>query len=129
MTEEQLNENLIKSELQCICQDCIYLDKIVPIIREMLLEEYKTGLEQSRFDKNMLEIENQKLKKQLEEKETKQKEFIELLENEIKERTIDVVNYHPSSQLIIEKIIEVEKMILEKYKEITGKDINVSNKN
>lgn len=70
MSDEQLNENLIKLELQGICQDCIYLDKIVPIIREMLSEEYKTGLEQSRFDKNMLEIENQKLKKQVEELKT-----------------------------------------------------------
>ena len=65
MTEEQLNENLIKLELQGICQDCIYLDKIVPIIRKMLSEEYKTGLEQSRFDKNMLERENRELKKKL----------------------------------------------------------------
>lgn len=71
MTEEQLNENLIKSELQCICQDCIYLDKIVPIIRKMLSEEYKTGLEQSRFDKNMLERENRELNK--ENQELKQK--------------------------------------------------------
>lgn len=54
-----------------------------------------------------------------------QKEFIEYLEKEINERTIDIVNYHPSSQLIIEKIIEVEKMILEKYKEIVG-DIDES---
>lgn len=66
MTEEQLNENLIKLELQNICQDCIYLDKIAPIIRKMISEEYKTGLEQSRFGKNMLERENQELKKQLE---------------------------------------------------------------
>ena len=71
MTEEQLNENLIKSELQGICQDCIYLDKIVLIIRKMLSEEYKTGLEQSRFDKNMLERENRELNK--ENQELKQK--------------------------------------------------------
>lgn len=114
MTEEQLNGNLIKLELQGICQDCIYLDKIVPIIRKMLSEEYKTGLEQSRFDKNMLERESQELKKQLEDLfnensklrkkleksmtfqdyehtlnkkiqlENQQKEFIEWLENKIK---------------------------------------------
>ena len=71
MTEEQLNENLIKSELQCICQDCIYLDKTVAIIRKMLSEEYKTGLKQSRFDKNMLERENRELNK--ENQELKQK--------------------------------------------------------
>lgn len=91
MTEEQLNENLIKFELQGICQDCIYLDKIVPIIRKMLSEEYKTGLEQSRFDKNMLERENQELKKQLNSddwinsiKET-ERHYIYLIENENQE--------------------------------------------
>ena len=57
MKEEKLNEKLIRFEIQGICQDCIYLDKVVPIIREMLSEEYKTGLEQARFDKNMLEQE------------------------------------------------------------------------
>lgn len=62
MREEKLNERLIKFEIQGICQDCIYLDKIVPIIREMLSEEYKTGLEQARFDKNMLEQELQEYK-------------------------------------------------------------------
>lgn len=66
MSEEQLHEKLIKLELQNVCQDCIYLDKIAPIIRKMLSEEYKTGLEQSRFDKNTLERENQELKKQIE---------------------------------------------------------------
>ena len=110
MTEEQLNENLIKLELQGICQDCIYLDKIVPIIRKMLSEEYKTGLEQSRFDKNMLERENQELKKQLDELQavynnmfkchcnrvqvetllSQQKEFIEWLEQSAKKYTSNV---------------------------------------
>ena len=128
MTEEQLNENLIKSELQGICQDCIYLDKIVLIIRKMLSEEYKTGLEQSRFDKNMLERENQELKKQLEKKYEKvgtltgellyeentklinqQKEFINYLESESKELIRDA-GYH--QRICLE--------ILEKYKEIIG---------
>ena len=129
MTEEQLNENLIKSELQCICQDCIYLDKIVPIIRKMLSEEYKTGLEQSRFDKNMLERENQELKKKLDELQTlynnmfkcncnriqvetllsQQKEFINYLESESKELIRDA-GYH--QRICLE--------ILEKYKEIIG---------
>lgn len=46
MSAEELNKKSIKFEIQGICQDCIHLDKIVPIIREMLSEEYKTGLEQ-----------------------------------------------------------------------------------
>ena len=126
MTEEQLNENLIKSELQGICQDCIYLDKIVLIIRKMLSEEYKTGLEQSRFDKNMLERENQELKKQLEKKYEKvgtltgellyeentklinqQKEFIEWLEDML------------VSELDIFTVVRVCD-VLSKYKEIIG---------
>ena len=141
MTEEQLNENLIKSELQCICQDCIYLDKIVPIIRKMLSEEYKAGLEQSRFDKNMLERENQELKKQLEEiknepltnrigridsvvaniysrNRTQKKEFIEYLENEIKNSDICDVYVHGMKFNSAEKMIY--KDILSKYKEIIG---------
>ena len=143
MTEEQLNENLIKSELQCICQDCIYLDKIVPIIRKMLSEEYKAGLEQSRFDKNMLERENQDLKKQLEEMDSKlfftknelemrqksidnklrqQKEFIEWLERRL------FLLRDVASELALgmcstdyqDAKIEVYQEILSKYKEIIG---------
>ncbi len=62
MREEEINEKIIKFELEGICQDCIYLDKIVSIIREMLSEEYKTGLEQAKFDKKMLEQELQEYK-------------------------------------------------------------------
>ena len=87
MTEEELNEKLIKLELQNVCQDCLYLDKIVPIIRKMLSEEYKTGLEQSRFDKNMLERENQELKKQLEEMDSKL--FFTKNELEMRQKSID----------------------------------------
>ena len=49
-----------------------------------------------------------------------QKEFIEYLENEIKERKIQIVGYNPTTQLLIEQIIETEKMVLSKYKEIIG---------
>ena len=138
MSEEQLNENLIKLELQGICQDCIYLDKIVPIIRKMLSEEYKTGLEQSRSDKNMLERENQELKKQLDELQavynnmfkchcnriqvetllSQQKEFIEYLENEIKNSDICDVYVRGMKFNSAEKMIY--KDILSKYKETIG---------
>ena len=142
MTEEQLNENLIKSELQCICQDCIYLDKIVPIIRKMLSEEYKTGLEQSRFDKNMLEQENQELKKQLKEintfinnsgfanieqvmldfyaKMSQQKEFIEWLENEISNLTVDENKISSCSVMPNRFMKSCFEKTLSKYKEIIG---------
>lgn len=75
MKEEKLNEKLIRFEIQGICQDCIYLNKIVPIIREMLSEEYKTGLEQARFDKRMLELENDTLRKDLQ----KSKKIIDII--------------------------------------------------
>lgn len=65
MKEEKLNEQYIRDNIQGICQDCIYLDKIVPIIREMLSKAYIDGLEQSRFDKRMLEFENEKLKQEI----------------------------------------------------------------
>ena len=39
MTEEQLNENIIKNKIQGVCQDCIYLDKIVPIVNQMIKKE------------------------------------------------------------------------------------------
>lgn len=62
MSEEKLNEQYIKDHIQGICQDCIYLDKIVPIIREMLSEAYINGLEQGKFDRQMLELAVQKYK-------------------------------------------------------------------
>lgn len=60
MSEEQLNEQYIRDNIQGICQDCVYLDKIVPIIRKMLSEAYINGLEQGKFDRRMLELANQK---------------------------------------------------------------------
>lgn len=62
MSEEQLNEQYIRDNIQGICQDCVYLDKIVPIIRKMLSEAYINGLEQGKFDRRMLELANQKYK-------------------------------------------------------------------
>ena len=62
MSEEKLNEQYIKDHIQGICQDCIYLDKIVPIIREMLSVAYIDGLEQGKFDRQMIELANQKYK-------------------------------------------------------------------
>ena len=56
MSEKELNEQYIRNKIGGICQDCMWLDKIVPIIREMLSKAYIDGLEQSRFDKRMLEI-------------------------------------------------------------------------
>lgn len=76
MSEEKLNEQYIKDHIQGVCQDCIYLDKIVPIIREMLSEAYINGLEQGKFDRQMLELAVQKYKEILEENQ-KYKELID----------------------------------------------------
>ena len=53
MTEEQLNEEYIRDNIGGICQDCMFLDEIVPIIRRMLSEAYIKGLEQYKFDLKM----------------------------------------------------------------------------
>lgn len=53
MSERELNEKYIRDNIKGICQDCMYLDKIVPIINNMLSEEYKNGLHQGWFDKQM----------------------------------------------------------------------------
>lgn len=50
MSEKELNEKYIRNKISGICQDCIYLDKIVPIINEMLSEQYIEGLKQGHFD-------------------------------------------------------------------------------
>ena len=70
-----------------------------------------------------LQQENEELKKQLSnshQMKNQQKEFIEWLEDDIEARCIEIKNYHPSSQLLIERIISTEKIILSKYKEIVG---------
>ena len=64
MSEEELNEQYIRNKIGGICQDCMWLDKTIPMIREMLSKAYIDGLEQSRFDKKMLEIENKRLKEE-----------------------------------------------------------------
>lgn len=53
MSEKELNEKYIRDNIKGICQDCMYLDKIVPIINNMLSEEYKNGLHQGWFDREM----------------------------------------------------------------------------
>lgn len=75
MSEEELNKKYIKNKIEGICQDCMWLDKIVPIIKEMLSQQYIEGLEQGKFDKEMdlaperinLRNENLKLKSVLKE--------------------------------------------------------------
>lgn len=53
MSEEELNEKYIRNKIEGICQDCMWLDKILPIINKMLSEQYIKGLEQGKFDEMM----------------------------------------------------------------------------
>lgn len=70
MSEDELNKKYIQDCLQGICQDCIYFEKTIPIILEMLKEAYKSGLVQAEIDNTMgvieensaLTQENEKLK-------------------------------------------------------------------
>ena len=134
MTEEQLNIKYIKEKTGLLEND-----ELISIILEMINDCYRKGLEQSRFDKNMLERENQELKKQLsndyqikmkqlqqENRKLKQqlsnshqiknqqKEFIEYLENEIK-RLENIEFYIESMQKVA---IATHKHNLSKYREI-----------
>ena len=114
-------------------------EKMVRLINknQKLKKKYENAV--ADYETTMSEL--QELKKQLEKKYSKigtltnevlyeentklinqQKEFIEYLENEIKERNIQIAGYHPTTQLLIEQIIETEKMVLSKYKEIIGDD-------
>ena len=61
MTEKEINENYIRNKLEGICQDCMWLEKTVPIINEMLSKTYISGLEQGKFDREMLKLENEHL--------------------------------------------------------------------
>lgn len=63
MTEKEINENYIRNKLEGICQDCRWSEKTVPIINEMLSEAYISGLEQGKFDREMLKLENENLLK------------------------------------------------------------------
>ena len=83
MTEEQLNKEWLIKELKGFSYSNELLDKIL----ELLSNQYINGLEQSRFDKRMLEHENRELLKEKQEWiklldmfKNQQKEFIKQLE-------------------------------------------------
>ena len=94
------------------------------VLNVFLLAKIPEIITQEEFDdvqsaiKELLK-ENQELKKQLEEKENQQKEFIEYVKDKEKQCDImgDPINSGACSGILL------------RYKEITGKDINVSNKN
>lgn len=57
MNEEQLNKEYITDKLQGICQDCMYLNILVPKILDIVKEAYKSGLVQAEIDNTMGVIE------------------------------------------------------------------------
>ena len=139
MTEEQLNKEWLRKELKGFSYSNEFLDKIL----DLLSKQYINGLEQSRFEKKLLELENQELKNQLEvgeeqyndlveEKEkiqeelsskilqldNQQKEFIEYLENEIDKCKYVEENYADGDDMSYHNENELRKDILSKYKEI-----------
>lgn len=81
MTEEQLNKEWLIRELKGFSYSNELLDKIL----ELLSEQYINGLEQSRFDKRMLEFENQELKRELNEKITSEMKLKDDLDKQRKE--------------------------------------------
>lgn len=88
------------------------------------LEDTNEELELVRCDLHNRTSERDSYYRNIEILENQQKEFIEFLEEQIKERKIQILGYHPTTQLLIEQIIETEKMVLSKYKEIIGSDSN-----
>ena len=106
MTEAQLNENIIKNKIKGICQDCIYLEKIVPVINQMLNEEYVKGLGQGKFDK-----------------ENEKQQLISFLEDKIKNYEEDIENSKPyleHKELFqqVQNDIHTSKCIITNLKEV-----------
>ena len=112
MSEEELNKKWLKDELKEFSYSNEFLDKIL----DLLSKQYINGLEQSRFEKKLLELENQELKNQLEEKENQQKQFIEWLEDKLEKRKNDIKLL--GQDVYISKFAYEEN--LSKYKEIIG---------
>ena len=97
-------------------------------------QSLKNQLQESEFKIANLTMDKIELKKQNEEykrlgfkhlndkcnKLNQQKEFIEYMENYIKEMSIQNINSHPSRQIILKVIIDTLKDNLSKYKEIIG---------
>lgn len=143
MSEKDLN-------IEYICEKTLLNkdDELVPIILDLIQDSYKAGLCQTEFDNTMNLIgENQELKKQLEEykeqvnkglyntclpyttgynkaikdKENQQKEFINYLEDLIKQNeTVVEVSKYGIPKNCSKLLIDFYKIILSKYKKIIG---------
>lgn len=119
MSEEELNKKWLKDELKEFSYSNEFFDEIL----DLLSKQYINGLEQSRFEKNLLEQENQELKKQLSnshQMENQQKEFIEWLENKIHNCKYGEEKFADGDDLSYHYENELREEILSKYREIIG---------
>lgn len=133
MTEEQLNKEWLRKDLKGFSYSNELLDKIL----ELLSNQYINGLEQSRFDKRMLEFENQELKRELNEKITSEMKLKDELDKQRKEYQavykdvrIEIKDYK-NQQKEFMKYLESEKDRLEKecshtYEDSLGKMLYVN---
>lgn len=117
MTEEQLNKEQLRKNLKGFSYSNELLDKIL----ELLSNQYINGLEQSRFDKRMLEFENQELREQI----RKLKSMSKGLDSEKRMLKVEIVNYKNSverQQKELIKFLEDEKYRLAKEYSATYED-------
>lgn len=117
MTEEQLNKEWLRKKLKGFSYSNELLDKIL----ELLSNQYINGLEQSRFDKRMLEFENQELREQI----RKLKSMSKGLDSEKCMLKVELVNYKNSvdrQQRELIKFLEDEKYRLAKEYSATYED-------
>lgn len=118
MSEKELNEKYIRKNIEGICQDCMYLDMIVPIIDKMLSKQYCDGLRQAKFDNEMELINLKQINIELNEKIDK---AIEVFENEIKnlkEQKRLIMNILTPENGYLKADIDYEIKRLERYLEI-----------
>ena len=109
MTEEQLNKEQLRRDLKGVSYSNELLDKIL----ELLSNQYINGLEQSRFDKRMLEFENQELKEQI----RKLKSMGKGLDSEKRMLKVEIVNYKNSVERQKQEWINLLDMFKNQQKE------------
>lgn len=119
MSEEERIKLLSKcKDIDCICQDCLYLEFVKNNILNPIQEENQELKKQLKNYKKLgfkyLQDKNNNL-------EAQQKEFIEYLEDLIKqnETVVEVLKYGLPKNCS-KLLIDFYKEILSKYKEITG---------
>lgn len=107
---ENYKKNDLLDDIQHYFSDGGTIEEMFDVLR-YIFEYGKTPF-------NDLQQENQSLKKQLEEKENQQKKFIDYLEDCINE--LKKENMNKLENTLNLGVADVTKIILSKYKEVTG---------